>query len=298
MAWHIHESTHKCCLMARLEGEIWCGSCDSGWGMACSIWLHSLTNTWPLILLSCMQYNAISECDILGVWFIWYRNIGYIIYHIFVPCKFSRNVVLLWYEMQTYTSAQSFAIAITSIWSEIEIHVFPKYLVACKIGVELINTMCNLLWTYWCINDIIITVLLVFLLLMILCKETIHAENVWCNISEVFCQKQVTMAGTSNYITQYMCDVITCLCPWYPLLAKHSWYVTVCKIYDIWWTEKCCERHNTKYITVHEHCDISNNQQLNSLFNSLFLVQINNKNNPPQRAIKVESVSMSGHHHV
>ena len=38
------------------------------------------------------------------------------------------------------------------------------------------------------------------------------------------CQMQVSRAGTSNYITQYLWDVITCPCPWYLHLAQHSWY--------------------------------------------------------------------------
>ena len=29
-------------------------------------------------------------------------------------------------------------------------------------------------------------------------------------------------AGTSNYIPQYLWDVITCPCPWYLLLTQHS----------------------------------------------------------------------------
>ena len=35
-------------------------------------------------------------------------------------------------------------------------------------------------------------------------------------------QKQVSRAGTSNYIPQYLWDVITCPCPWYLFLAQHS----------------------------------------------------------------------------
>ena len=34
---------------------------------------------------------------------------------------------------------------------------------------------------------------------------------------------QVWRAGTSNYIPQY-----TCPCPWYLLLAQHSWYIVWC----------------------------------------------------------------------
>ena len=36
------------------------------------------------------------------------------------------------------------------------------------------------------------------------------------------CQKQVSRAGTSNYIPQYLWDVITCPCPWYFILVHKS----------------------------------------------------------------------------
>ena len=42
------------------------------------------------------------------------------------------------------------------------------------------------------------------------------------HISGVFCQKQVWRAWTSNYIPQILCDVITCPCTSYLLLAQHS----------------------------------------------------------------------------
>ena len=44
--------------------------------------------------------------------------------------------------------------------------------------------------------------------------------SLWC----VVCQKQASRAGTSNYIPQYLWDVITCPCAWYMLLAQHSWF--------------------------------------------------------------------------
>ena len=46
-------------------------------------------------------------------------------------------------------------------------------------------------------------------------------------------QKQVSSAGTSNYIPQILWDVITCSCPWYLLLAQHSWYIFYVYIGDI-----------------------------------------------------------------
>ena len=38
----------------------------------------------------------------------------------------------------------------------------------------------------------------------------------------VLCQEQVSRAGSSNYIPQYLWDVITYPCPWCLLLAQHS----------------------------------------------------------------------------
>ena len=38
------------------------------------------------------------------------------------------------------------------------------------------------------------------------------------------CQKQVSRAGTSNYIPQYLWDVITCPCSWHLLLAPKPSY--------------------------------------------------------------------------
>ena len=38
----------------------------------------------------------------------------------------------------------------------------------------------------------------------------------------VLCQEQVSRAGTSNYIPQYLWDVITCPSPWYLLQTQHS----------------------------------------------------------------------------
>ena len=39
------------------------------------------------------------------------------------------------------------------------------------------------------------------------------------------CQKQVSRAGTSNYIPQILWDVITCPCLWYLLLTHRSTYL-------------------------------------------------------------------------
>ena len=41
-----------------------------------------------------------------------------------------------------------------------------------------------------------------------------------CHICGLLCEKQVSRAGTSNYIPQILWEVITCPCPWYLLLAQ------------------------------------------------------------------------------
>ena len=38
----------------------------------------------------------------------------------------------------------------------------------------------------------------------------------------VLCQKQVSRAGTSNYIPLILWDVITCACPWYLILLHNT----------------------------------------------------------------------------
>ena len=48
-----------------------------------------------------------------------------------------------------------------------------------------------------------------------------------CYIWWMRCQKQISRVGPSNYISQYLCDVITCPQPWYLRLAQHSWYILI-----------------------------------------------------------------------
>ena len=55
-------------------------------------------------------------------------------------------------------------------------------------------------------------------------NKTQQSVNYVYIIWEVLFQKQVSRAGTSNYIPQILWDVITCPCPWYLLLAQHSSY--------------------------------------------------------------------------
>ena len=56
-------------------------------------------------------------------------------------------------------------------------------------------------------------------------------DSIWVVLS----QKQVSRAGTSNYIPQYLWDVITCPCPWYLLLAQHSSYIQTAKFVGPTW---------------------------------------------------------------
>ena len=56
-------------------------------------------------------------------------------------------------------------------------------------------------------------------------------------IWRVLCQKQGSRAGTSNYIPQFLWDVITCPCPWYLLLAQHSCYVDINVVYPTLYTQ-------------------------------------------------------------
>ena len=48
---------------------------------------------------------------------------------------------------------------------------------------------------------------------------TLPLSSAW---GDGMCQKRVSRSGTSNYTPQYLCDVITCPCPWYLLLARES----------------------------------------------------------------------------
>ena len=55
------------------------------------------------------------------------------------------------------------------------------------------------------------------------CEIWISIVNWESDIWGVLHQKQVSRVGTSNYILQYLCGVITCTCPWHLHLAQHSW---------------------------------------------------------------------------
>ena len=48
--------------------------------------------------------------------------------------------------------------------------------------------------------------------------KSAQSANVFKIIWGVLSQEQISRAGTNNYIPQYLCDVITCPCPWYPFL--------------------------------------------------------------------------------
>ena len=53
---------------------------------------------------------------------------------------------------------------------------------------------------------------------------------------------QVSRAGTSNYIPQYLCDVITCPCPWY--LLRSSIYDCIIKALDCVFSEMLRIKNN------------------------------------------------------
>ena len=48
------------------------------------------------------------------------------------------------------------------------------------------------------------------------------------HILGLVCRKQISRAGTSNYIPQILWDVITCPCPWYLILVHQSSYMYIC----------------------------------------------------------------------
>ena len=56
------------------------------------------------------------------------------------------------------------------------------------------------------------------------------------SIWEVLWQKQVSRARTCNYIPQYLWGVITCPCPWTPLLTQHSLHILPFPVfeYNLW----------------------------------------------------------------
>ena len=65
------------------------------------------------------------------------------------------------------------------------------------------------------------------------------------------CQEQVPRVGTSNYIPQYLWDVITCPCPWYLHLAYKSSFVHLNGILAIDSGNKTKLPHST-FMRVHD----------------------------------------------
>ena len=55
-------------------------------------------------------------------------------------------------------------------------------------------------------------------------------------ISRVLCQKQVSKAGTSNYLPQIQWDVMICPCPGYLILAQHSSHMNWIRFVHLWCT--------------------------------------------------------------
>ena len=52
----------------------------------------------------------------------------------------------------------------------------------------------------------------------------------------VLCQKHASRAGTSNYIPQYLWDVITCPCPLCSLMS-HTFSIVSTRIHSVWRTD-------------------------------------------------------------
>ena len=70
-----------------------------------------------------------------------------------------------------------------------------------------------------------------------------------CSIWGPVCQKQVSRAGSSNYIPQILWDVITCPYPWYLLLAhKSSYNISLSTIAPLYSPEM------SKHSVLHKTC--------------------------------------------
>ena len=65
-------------------------------------------------------------------------------------------------------------------------------------------------------------------IIQVVCNAFCRNLKPFCLVnSGVLCQKQVSSAGTSNYIPHILWDVITCPCPWYLLLGQHPLTVPI-----------------------------------------------------------------------
>ena len=66
-------------------------------------------------------------------------------------------------------------------------------------------------------------------------RDTYWYLQPYRHFAGVLCQKQVSRAGTSNYIPQYLWDVVTCPFLSYLLLAQHPWMYLTCArgAYDV-----------------------------------------------------------------
>ena len=56
------------------------------------------------------------------------------------------------------------------------------------------------------------------------CWRVPSSKFPWTSSFDHSNKRQMSRAGTSNYIPQCLWDVIICLCSWYILLAQHSWF--------------------------------------------------------------------------
>ena len=76
----------------------------------------------------------------------------------------------------------------------------------------------------------------------------ISCDNLGLHMKKL-CQKQVSKAGRSNYIPQYLWDVITFPCPWYLLLAQHSSYHS-----NVFHNQHPYNVSSIKWLGSHEFC--------------------------------------------
>ena len=110
----------------------------------------------------------------------------------------------------------------------------------------------------------------------------------------MLCQQLVLRAGISNYIPQYLWDVITFPCPWYLLLAQHS-YIKICNLHysGVTWALK-------HLILLQLNCLLKNLTDLStmkiakpSITSPLWREPTNDHGFPSQRANNAGNISMS-----
>ena len=140
-----------------------------------------------------------------------------------------------------------------------------------------------------------------------------HYTDFLKHIWGLVCQKQVSTAGASNYISQYLWDVITCPCPWYLLLPRKSSYIVSQQSNQLNSTTHCC-CCNPKQWRHNERDGVSNHKPHHCLLKRLFRRRSKKTSKlcvtglcegnspvtgefPAQRASNAENVSIWWRHH-